>query len=308
MSENCEMLKELINDPKILVAPGVYDGFSARLVSKMGFKAAVVTGAGLSESRLGYPDVGLMGFETNLEACRAMASCVKDLPLLADGDTGYGNAINVFFVVRAFEDAGLAGIMIEDQAWPKRCGHLAGKEVISSDEMVKKVKAAVDARRNPNFIIKARTDAAGVLGIEEAINRANLYAEAGADIVHPDAVLSVDDIRNFVNHVDIPVAINMGFGIRTRSTTPLVSAAELEEMKVATVEYPRLITASAIQGMINALSVLEESIKLGKVIERQDLLVSFEELSSLMGLEEIHRLEKLYLTETQLDVKYKRKN
>ena len=167
--------RQLIEAEEILVQPGVYDGFSARLVQQMGFKSGSISGAGLSETNLGWADVGLMGFEENLHASRNIAACV-DIPLSADADTGYGNAINVFFVSRAFEAAGIDGIMLEDQVWPKRCGHMAGKEVISAEEGAEKVRAAVEARRDPDFIIKARTDATATHGVKEAIRRLNLYA------------------------------------------------------------------------------------------------------------------------------------
>jgi 2-methylisocitrate lyase-like PEP mutase family enzyme len=299
----CARLKALINDPKILVAPGVFDGFSCRVAQAAGFEHASISGAGTSESRLGLPDVGIMGLEDNLAGARAMAACV-DIPLLADADTGYGNAVNVHYTVQAFERAGVAGVMIEDQLWPKRCGHMAGKEVIAADEMVQKVRAAVEARHDPDFVIKARTDAAGPLGIDEAIRRANLYAEAGADLLFADALLSAADIENFVKHVPKPVAVNMGFGIRKRKTTPLLSAKQLESMGVAAVILPRMLTAAAIRGMMNAIAAYKESMETGSVVERPELLVSFEELNTLMGFDEIMTMERRYLTEKQLAAKY----
>jgi 2-methylisocitrate lyase-like PEP mutase family enzyme len=297
-------LLELIRAQEILVMPGVFDGFSARLVKSMGFESAFITGSGVSESRVGQPDVGIMGLAENLDATRMLVEC-SGLSLIADADTGYGNAVNVHFTVQRFEQAGAAGVMIEDQVSPKRCGHLAGKEVIDADEMVGKIRSAVDARRSSDFVIKARTDAAVPLGLDEAIRRANLYAEAGADLVFADALLSVDDIRHFTRSVSAPVAINMGFGIRTRSTTPLVSPAQLQDLGVAVVEYPRLLTACAVQGMIHGLNTLVESMRTGEVIERPDLLVSFDELNDLMGLLDIRNLEEKYLTEAQYAAKYR---
>ena len=273
--------------------PGVFDGFSNRIVAQGGFKAAFVTGAGLSESRLGLPDVGIMGLEENLAGVRALVATTP-LPLLADADTGYGNAVNVHFTVQAFEAAGAAGIMLEDQVWPKRCGHMAGKEVISADEMVGKIRAAVDARRDPDFVIKARTDAAGPLGIDEAIRRANLYADAGADLLFADALLSKDDIAKFARGVRKPVSVNMGFAIRARATTPLLSPKELQELGVAAVIWPRLLTAGAIVGMKNALAAAQETIATGKADDRPDLLADFEELNALLGLDEIAALEARY--------------
>ena len=281
--------RRLIEAEEILVQPGVYDGFSARLVQQMGFAAGSISGAGLSESNLGWADVGLMGYEENLHASRAIAACV-DIPLSADGDTGYGNAINVFFTVRGFEAAGVDGLMLEDQVWPKRCGHMAGKEVISADEGVEKIRAAVEARRDPDFIIKARTDAMATHGVKEAIRRLNLYAEVGADLLFADALLSRDDIALVAREVSKPLSVNMGLGIRARPTTPLLSPRELQDIGVAVVSYPRLVTAAAIQGMRNALSVLQQSVQEGRVIERPELAVSFGEINELMGLDTIRQM------------------
>ena len=163
MPSKGKQLKDLLRAPELLIAPGVFDGYSVRLVQQLGFKTASVSGAGVSESKLGWPDRGIMGYRENVEACRSLAA-FSDLLLQGDADTGYGNALNVYFTVRGFEDAGMAAVMIEDQAWPKRCGHMAGKSVIEANEMVLKVKAAVEARRDPDFVIKARTAAAGPLG------------------------------------------------------------------------------------------------------------------------------------------------
>src|SRR6266478_1964256 len=193
-------LRTLINAPDILVLPGVFDGFSTRLVAKMGYTAAFITGSGVSESRLGQPDVGLMGLEENVAAARAIAAC-SDLLLLADGDTGYGNALNVYHTLRAFERAGVAGLMFEDQVWPKRCGHLKGKEVIPADEMVQKIRAAAAARIDPDFVLKSRTDVLATHGVAEAIRRLNLYAEAGADLLFADAAMSIDDIGTIAKNV-----------------------------------------------------------------------------------------------------------
>jgi len=283
--------------------PGVFDGFSARLVEGRGFVAALVSGAGLSESRLGRPDVGLMGLHENLDGTRAIADCTN-LSLIADADTGYGNAVNVYHAVRAFEAAGVAGVMIEDQVWPKRCGHLAGKEVVDAEEMVQKVLAAVDARRDPDFVIKARTDAAGPLGIEEAVRRATLYAEAGADLVFADALTSEADIERFCRGVPAPACINMGFGIRTRSSTPLLSARRLQELGAAVVIVPRLLTAAAVRGMLSALDVFEESLRTGVAADRPDLSTDFETLYSLMGFPEVQELERRFLSQAELQRKY----
>jgi 2-methylisocitrate lyase-like PEP mutase family enzyme len=295
MPSKGKQLKDLLRAPELLIAPGVFDGYSVRLVQQLGFKTASVSGAGVSESKLGWPDRGIMGYRENVEACRSLAA-FSDLLLQGDADTGYGNALNVYFTVRGFEDAGMAAVMIEDQAWPKRCGHMAGKSVIEASEMVLKVKAAVEARRDPNFVIKARTDAAGPLGIEEAIRRLNMYAEAGADCLFADALLTADDIERVARSVPPGMlTVNMGFGIRKRATTPLLTPLELQQMGVAQASYPRMLTCAAIKGMQNAMAVfMGEVLEKNKIVERPDLLVSFDEVNSMMGYEKLEELEQKF--------------
>jgi 2-methylisocitrate lyase-like PEP mutase family enzyme len=287
-------LRALLNQPGIVISPGVFDGFSLRLVELMGYKTAAISGAGLSESNLGWSDVGIMGYAENLRASSALAA-ISSIPLSADGDTGYGNALNVYFTVQGFERAGLACLMIEDQVWPKRCGHMEGKRVISAEEAVEKIRAAAEARRDPDFVIKARTDATAIHGVGEAIRRLNLYAEAGADLLFADALLTAEDIATVARNVVKPLTVNMGFGIRQRPTTPLLSTRQLEDMGVKAVSFPRLLTAAAIQGMKNALAVLGQSIEEGRAIDRPDLLVSFDELNDLMGIREIRALERAFV-------------
>jgi len=296
-------LRRLINAPEILVMPGVFDGFSTRLVEQAGYPAAFITGSGVSDSRVGQPDLGIMGLEENVAGARAIVGC-SSMPLIADGDTGYGNAINAWHTVRAFERAGVGGVMLEDQVWPKRCGHMKGKEVISAEEMVQKIHAAADARVDPDFVIKSRTDVLATHGLAEAIRRLNLYAEAGADLLFADAATSVEDIATLAKNVSKPLSVNMGFGIRQRSTTPLLSAAQLQELGVAAVIYPRLLTACALRGMQRGLAFLRESLDTGKVVDRPEALVSFEELHEIMGIEEVQDLERRFLTAAQLEAKY----
>jgi 2-methylisocitrate lyase-like PEP mutase family enzyme len=296
-------LRKLINARAILPLPGVFDGFSTRLVEQAGYPAAFITGSGIAESRMGQPDVGIMGLEENVAGVRAIAACTG-IALLADGDTGYGNAINVWHTVRAFERAGAGGVMLEDQVWPKRCGHMKGKEVISADEMVQKIHAAADARIDPDFVIKSRTDVLATHGVKEAIRRLNLYAEAGADLLFADAATSVEDIATIARNVSKPLSVNMGFGIRQRSTTPLLSAAQLQELGVAVVIYPRLLTACALRGMQRGLAFLKESLDTGNVVDRPEALVSFEELHEIMGIADVEALEQRFLTASQLKAKY----
>jgi 2-methylisocitrate lyase-like PEP mutase family enzyme len=296
-------LRKLINAPAILALPGVFDGFSTRLVEQAGYPAAFITGSGIAESRMGQPDVGIMGLEENVAGVRALAACTH-MALLADADTGYGNAINVWHTVRAFERAGAGGVMLEDQVWPKRCGHMKGKEVISAEEMVQKIHAAADARIDPDLVIKSRTDVLATHGLAEAIRRLNLYAEAGADLLFADAATSVEDIATLARNVSKPLSVNMGFGIRQRSTTPLLSAAQLQELGVAVVIYPRMLTACALRGMQRGLAFLKESLDTGKVVDRPEALVSFEELHEIMGIADVEALEQRFLTASQLKAKY----
>ena len=302
-SEKRKLFRRLMNDQEILVLPGVYDGYSTRLVEQAGYRAAFITGAGISECHMGWADVGIMGLRENLEACRYLAGCTG-MALFADGDTGYGNAVNVHFTARGFEDAGLAGVMIEDQVWPKRCGHMKGKEVISLEEGAEKIRAAAEARRDPDFIVKSRTDTLATHGLPEVIRRLNAYAEAGADLLFADALLSADEIATVAKNVAKPLCVNMGFGIRKRSTTPLLSPRQMQDLGVAVAIYPRLLTSTAIRGMMNGLAALKESIDSGSVVERPELAVSFEELNSLVGFDEVQAIERRFLTKDQLARKY----
>jgi 2-methylisocitrate lyase-like PEP mutase family enzyme len=277
-------LRKLIEAPDILICPGVYDGYSVRMAAKYGFATASISGAGVSESHLGWADKGIMGYEENLNACRALADCSDDLLLQADADTGYGNAVNVHFVVRGFEAAGMAAVMIEDQVWPKRCGHLAGKSVIPADEMVDKIKAAADARRDSSFVVKARTDAAGPLGVNAAIDRLNMYAEAGGDVVFADALMSKEDIDNVARNVPKPLSVNMA----------LIHPKELQKMGVAMVSYPRLMSTGAVRGMANAMDALVDMIDGSEAVERPDLLYPFKDLNALVGIEYLDELEQRY--------------
>jgi 2-methylisocitrate lyase-like PEP mutase family enzyme len=286
-------LRTLIQSPDLLVMPGIFDGFSARLVAHSGFAAGFISGAGLSETLLGWSDVGLMGFELNLAAVTRLAACCT-LPLLADADTGYGNAVNVYHTTHAFEQAGVAGLMIEDQTWPKRCGHMQGKEVIPAEEMVEKVHAACDARRDPALVLMARTDAFATHGLQDVLRRLTLYAEAGADLLFADALVSEHDIATVARHVPKPLCVNMGFGIRSRATTPLIAPAQLQALGVAVVIYPRLLTACAVQGMQHGIAALRDAIQSPTVLERPELAVSFEELNALVGFAEVQARERRY--------------
>lgn len=295
MNNPRKKLRSLLNEDELIVSPGVYDGYSIRLVEAAGFKTACTSGAAISNSVLGIADIGVMGLNENLNHCRNLARSV-DIPLTADADNGYGNPVNVFHTVRSFEEANIAGINIEDQVSPKRCGHMPGKEVISLEEMVKKIEAACLARRDDDFVIIARTDAIAVGGIDDAIKRMQAYAAAGADMVFPDAIRSEDDIKRVVDALGVPVSINMGFGIRNRPTTPLIPLPRLKEIGVKRISLPRMLPAAAIFGMQKALGIMQEVRQTGVPADRPDFLVGIEDIMELMDYEGMRALEKKLTT------------
>lgn len=298
-----QQMRSLLSSGQIVVSPGVFDGYSARLVERLGFKAASMTGAGLSNSRLSVPDIGIMSMTENVDACKWIARSIS-IPMMADADTGYGNPVTVYHVVQLFEEAGVVGINIEDQVSPKRCGHMRGKELIDAREAAKKIEAAVKAKQDAEFIINARTDAIAGEEIEGAIKRAKMYVAAGADMVYPDAIASEEQIKRFVDGVQAPVSLNMGFGIRSRPTTPQVSVQRLQEIGVARVSYARMLPAAAIMGMTRALEVFRDSMETGPVYDRPDMLVGIEDITDLMGYPAIDRLEAEFLLPEEMERKY----
>ncbi|WP_390241166.1 isocitrate lyase/PEP mutase family protein [Halobaculum halobium] len=293
-----QQLAKTVEESGIAVVPGVYDGISARLVEQQGFASGFLSGAGVSNSRLAQPDVGFLTLPDVADQSREIADAV-DIPIWVDADTGYGNAVSVHRTVRRLADAGAAAVMIEDQEWPKRCGHMAGKSVIPFDEAVAKIEAATDARDEhaPDVLLKARTDATEPLGLEEAIERLNAFADAGADVVFADALRSEEDIRRVAAEVDAPLSVNMGFGVRSRPTTPLIPAARLEEIGVDVVIYPRLITAAATAGMKRALAELETAVETPEEYEAPDAVVDWDYYTDLIGKPAVDDLEARFATD-----------
>lgn len=303
MTTKARRMRELLASGKLVVSPGVYDGYSARLAEMMGYSTASTTGSGMANSLLAQPDIGIMSMLENARACYQLARAIS-IPLMADADTGYGNAISAYHAVEYFEEAGVVGVNIEDQTWPKRCGHMKGKELIEPMEMTAKIEAACKARKDPDFVICARTDAIAVEGIDSTIARAKLYAKAGADIIFPDAVRDEGQIAKIVDEVRVSVSINMGFGIRSRPTTPLIPVRRLQEIGVARISLPRMLTAAAIAGMRQALALMTQSIETGEVIDRPDLLAGIEDITSLVGYAKIEALEAQFMQQDQLERKY----
>lgn len=295
--------RSLLASGEFIVSPGVYDGYSARLVEAAGFKTAATSGAAISNALLGIDDIGVMGLSENVAHCRNIARSIG-IPLTCDADTGYGNPINVHYTVQLFEEAGVAGINIEDQVAPKRCGHMPGKEIVPLREMVKKIEAACLARRDDAFVIVARTDALAIEGIEGAAERARAYAAAGADMIFPDAVRDEADIARIVEAAGVPVTINMGFGIRRRPTTPLIALPRLKQLGVRRVSLPRMLPAAAIKGMEQALQVMRQVMATGEPAHRPDLLAGIEEIMALMGYDAMRELERRLLTDDAIEAKY----
>lgn len=277
--------RELLQKPGVIIAPGVYDCISAKVAERAGFPAAFISGAAVTASILGYPDVGLQTMPEILGQAKNMARCV-DIPLLLDVDTGFGNALNVMRTVRESETAGLAGIFFEDQTFPKRCGHFEGKKVIPIEEMVVKVMAAAEARSSSDFVIIARTDARALFGIDNAIERAQAYVEAGADMIFVEAMLSEDEMRKVTRAIKVPLQANLN----ESSKTPMLPAQTLHEMGFKLISYSGLLQRTAVRGMLNVLEVLKKEGSTLSAYPSQ--ICSLVERSELLGLQQFYELEE----------------
>ena len=281
-------LRELLARPEPLVAPGAYDALSARLVEQAGFDVVYMTGFGTTASLAGRPDVGLLTGTEMVDNARRIAAAV-DVPVIADADTGYGNAINVVRTVQAYEQAGVAGIHLEDQVMPKKCGHMSGKAVIPADEMAGKIRAAVAARRDPDFLLIARTDAAAVEGLSAAIDRARAYADAGADVLFVEAPTSEDDIARVAEELRgvAPLVFNWAEGGRT----PPIQLARIAELGFALVLFPIGTLLAATAGIRRLLASLRDD-----GVPAVDDLPTFDGFTDLIGLPEIRELEARFGT------------
>ncbi len=280
-------LRALLARPECLVAPGVADALAARLVARAGFDAAYMTGFGTTLLRLGQPDVGLLTATEMIDnASRIVDAC--ELPVVADADTGYGNPINTRRTIRDYEKAGVAGVHIEDQSWPKRCGHLAGKRVIPTAEMVAKIKAACDARRDPDFVIITRTDAIAVEGLEAALERGERYREAGADVLFIEAPVGREQVERVSRHFKgVPLLYNMA----ASGKTPDLPADELAKLGFRIAIYPNWIILAAIPAMERMLDELKRT---GSVAGMRDQVATFKQFTEIAGLPEIQKLEERY--------------
>jgi 2-methylisocitrate lyase-like PEP mutase family enzyme len=282
------MFKELIYQPGPFILPGAYDAMSARIIEETGFKAIYATGAGISNAQLGWADVGLTSMKEVLDVVSRMID-VTTIPIVVDIDTGFGNAINVIRTVRDFERIGVSAIQLEDQVSPKKCGHFSGKQIISKEEMENKIKAAVDTRYDERLTIIARTDALAVNGIDDAIERAQSYAEAGADITFVEAPTTTEQLRKITNSLKgIPQVLNLVEGGRT----PLLSLKEAEEINFKILLCANTALRSAIRGISDSLKILKEE---GSQENILDLICSWDERQSLFKLNQIKEWEKDYL-------------
>ena len=245
-------LRTLLDRGELIVAPGVFDGITAHLARRTNQSAAYMTGAGVAASGFGLPDIGLVTATEMAERARMLVGALGDVPLIADADTGYGAAMNVVRTVRLYEQAGVAAIQLEDQVFPKRCGHLDDKRVVDAAEFEQTLAAALDSRTDENLLIVARTDARAPLGLDAAIERANLYGRAGADLIFVEAPQSVEEIERIAREVETPLLINLVLG----GMTPLESAARLQELGFAIAIHPSNPLARAVLGMLEGLCEL----------------------------------------------------
>ena len=278
MSHTAHRLRQMLNGPEMVVAPFIFDAFQARIAQAAGFQAVYMTGFGTAAAR-GFPDVGLLTMAEMVENVRYIANAV-DIPLVCDADTGYGNPVNVYRTVREYEAAGAAALHIEDQVWPKRCGFLAGKQVIPLQEMVPKVQAACDARRDPDFVIIARTDALAVNGWEDVGNRAQAYRAAGADLIFVDGIRTLDDLKRYAKELaDLPLLYN----------GQLLPVQEIQKFG-----FKLTISSATLMAFYQRMRDAMQELKTTGSIARGAEFGVFEEMTTLLGVPEALALGKKY--------------
>lgn len=275
-----------LQQPGLIVAPGVYDMVSLRLADTFGFEALYMTGFGTVASHLGLPDAGIATYTDMVGRVKAMAGMAR-APLIADGDTGYGGLLNVCHTVQGYEAAGAAAIQLEDQEFPKKCGHTQGRRVIPMADMVRKIKVATESRRSADFKIIARTDARSSLGLDEALRRAEAYAQAGADILFVESPESVEEMQRIGRSTHLPLVANMVEGGRT----PVLSQAELEAIGYKLAIFPVTALLAAAQAMRAVYTDIKQS---GSSSATAVPLMPFSDLTQLMGFEEVWAFDKRY--------------
>ena len=277
---------ELEDRNKIIVLPGVFDALSAKIAEYVGFDAMFQTGYGSSAALLGMPDFGLLNSGETVDNATRIIRAVR-VPVLVDADTGYGNPLNVWRLVRDLESLGAAGIFLEDQVWPKRCGHMVGKDVIPKDEYIPKLRAALEARQSKDFIIVARTDARAPIGLEEAIERGKAYRKAGADVIFVEAPRSVEELKKVADEIDAPLVANM----IEDGVTPNLSASELLKLGYQIAVFPLSAIYSATFAMRQVLTELRNT---GTTKDARNIMVTFKDFNEFMNLDHFVDLERRY--------------
>jgi 2,3-dimethylmalate lyase len=280
--------RKLLNEPGTVFMAGVYDSLSAVLAERAGFNIVTHTGYGTAASLIGMPDVGLVSFKEMCDRVTYIARSIN-IPLMTDADTGYGNAINVYRTVKEYIGGGAAGLFIEDQAWPKKCGHMAGKTVIPAEEMVGKIKAAIDSRNeyDPDFVVGARTDSLATHGFEEAIRRAKLYSQAGVDFVLIEAYENIDQMKIAIREVDKPLMVNLVEG----GKTPLINAQQAQSIGFKFVAFPLTTLLSATKAMIHTLEMLKKTLSPESYMGE---LTTWSEFNDIIGVPKIREMEEKY--------------
>lgn len=282
-------IRKLVYDKsKPLVFPGVYDAITARIAQKAGFEAMFQTGYGISAALLGMPDYGFIGSTETTENARRICKSVS-VPVIVDADTGYGNPLSVWKLVNELESLGAAGMFLEDQKWPKRCGHMSGKEVVPKEEYAEKLRAALDARKSKDFIIVARTDARATEGLDGAIERGLLYKEIGADAVFVEAPKSVEEMRKIGKSIKAPLVANMIEG----GATPVLSSKELHKMGFNLILYPLSVLYA---NTYATLQILKELRKSGTTLKLKKSLVNFDQFNDIVDLSKFKKMENRYAT------------
>ena len=279
-------LRDMLKSKKPLVIPGVYDALGAKIAQKVGFEAMFQTGYGTSATLFGMPDYGFIGATETVDNARRICRAVS-VPVIVDSDTGYGNALSVWKIVKELESAGAAGIFLEDQKWPKRCGHMQGKEVIPQEEYTEKLSAAIDARENKDFIIVARTDARATEGLDEAIERGKQNKKTGADAVFVEAPRSIEEMKKIGKEINAPLVANMIEG----GATPLSSAETLNKMGFKIILYPLSVLYANTFATMNILKELKKS---GNTTKYKQKVVNFDQFNDLVELPKFRKMEKKY--------------
>ena len=281
------MLRQMMTGKQIVVAPGAHDALTAKIIEQVGFSAVYMTGYGQAASHLGKPDVGLLTLTEMVARASNIVEAVN-VPVIADADTGFGNAVNVMRTLREYEKAGVAAIQLEDQVAPKKCGHMTGRQVVSKEEMVGKIKAAADVRTDPDLMIIARTDARTVHGIGEALERAKAYEEAGADILFIESPESVEEMKQITTSFKVPVLANMVEGGRT----PFLPVQDLQGLGYDLVIFPTASTYLVTKALTRLMTVLKDTGTTASLIPE---MITFEDFNDLIGLTKIREIESIYV-------------